>query len=36
MLHRYPRDRVQAVWAPAIDFEENNDAMQPGCRGNYD
>jgi|WetSurMetagenome_2_1015567.scaffolds.fasta_scaffold22088_2 HSP20 family protein len=27
MLSRYPRERVQAVWAPSIDVEETNDAM---------
>jgi len=27
MLGRYPRERMQALWAPAIDVEETNDAM---------
>ena len=27
MLNRYPRERVQAVWAPSLDVEETNDAM---------
>ena len=27
MLSRYPRERAQAVWAPALDVEETNDAM---------
>ncbi len=27
MLSRYPRERVQAVWAPSIDVEETNDAI---------
>jgi len=27
MLGRYPRDREQALWAPAVDVEETNDAM---------
>jgi len=27
MLGRYPRERAQALWAPAIDVEETNDAM---------
>ena len=27
MLSRYPRERVQAVWAPSIDVEETNDAV---------
>jgi HSP20 family protein len=27
MLGRYPREREQALWAPAIDVEETNEAM---------
>ena len=27
MLGRYPRERAQAIWAPAIDVEETNEAM---------
>jgi len=27
MLGRYPREREQALWAPAVDVEETNDAM---------
>jgi HSP20 family protein len=27
MPNRYPRERVQAVWAPSIDVEETGDAM---------
>ncbi len=27
MLGRYPRERAQALWAPAIDVEETNEAM---------
>ena len=27
MLGLYPRERVQALWAPAIDVEETNDSM---------
>ena len=27
MLSRYPREREQAVWAPAVDVEETNEAM---------
>lgn len=27
MLGRYPREREQPVWAPAIDVEETNEAM---------
>jgi HSP20 family protein len=27
MVSRYPRERVQAVWAPPVDVEETNDAM---------
>jgi HSP20 family protein len=27
MLSRYPRERVQAVWAPSIDVEETNEAI---------
>jgi HSP20 family protein len=27
MLGRYPRERVQVLWAPAIDVEETNDSM---------
>jgi HSP20 family protein len=27
MLDRYPRERTQALWAPAVDVEETNEAM---------
>lgn len=27
MLGRYPREREQALWAPALDVEETNEAM---------
>lgn len=27
MIGRYPREREQALWAPAVDVEETNDAM---------
>jgi HSP20 family protein len=27
MLGRFPREREQALWAPAVDVEETNDAM---------
>lgn len=27
MLGRYPRERAQALWAPAVDVEETNEAM---------
>jgi len=27
MLGRYPRERDQALWAPAVDVEETNEAM---------
>jgi len=27
MLGRYPREREQALWAPAVDVEETNEAM---------
>jgi len=27
MIGRYPREREQALWAPAIDVEETNEAM---------
>jgi len=27
MLGRYPRERAQTLWAPAIDIEETNDSM---------
>ncbi len=27
MLGRFPREREQAIWAPAVDVEETNEAM---------